>query len=185
MTVESISRTGEPTSASLQCQTSPGPRILVVYAEPDMRRLNAEVLNNFGYVVDIAEDGKTGWESLQATRHAPESYALLITDHEMPGWSGLALVKKVRAARMALPVVMSTGRLPAEELMNRYPWLQPATLLPKPYSIGQLLRTVQTVLRTAGDSSVPIAPPSNLLSALAIECSERFVSRKLSAMPRI
>ena len=97
--------------------------------------------------VDTAEDGMAGWKALHAVRHAPESYALLITDHEMPGLSGLALVKKARAARMALPVIMATGTLPPEDLFTRYPWLQPAAALVKPYSVGQLLGTVEKVLR--------------------------------------
>ncbi len=108
--------------------------------------------------MDTAEDCKAGWEALHATRHAPESYALLITDHDMPGLSGLALVKKLRAARMALPVIMATGTLPTEDLMNRYPWLQPAATLVKPYSIEQLLGTVEKVLRATaapGEEMVP------------------------------
>ena len=110
----------EPASAPVQCRTSPPPRILVVEDEPDIRRLNAEVLKSFGYEVDTAEDGMAGWKTLHAVRHAPESYALLITDHDMPGLTGLALVKKLRAARMALPVIMATGRLPPEDLFTRY-----------------------------------------------------------------
>ena len=150
-----------PASAPVQCRTNPPPRILVVEDEPDIRQLNAEVLQNSGYEVDTAEDGKAGWEVLHATRHAPESYALLITDHDMPGLSGLALVKKARAARMALPVIMATGSLPGEDLMNRYPWLQPVVTLAKPYSIGQLLQMVQDVLRTANGARVEIPPLPN------------------------
>ena len=145
--------------APVQCRTGPPRRILVVEDEPDLRRLNAEVLQNSGYEVETAEDGKAGWEALHATRHSPESYALLITDHDMPGLSGLALVKKVRAARMALPVIMATGRLPAGDILNRYPWLPPAVTLPKPYSIGQLLRMVQAVLRTVGGARAAAPQP--------------------------
>ncbi len=139
----------EPASAPVQCRTSPPPRILVVEDEPDIRRLNAEVLKSFGYEVDTAEDGLVGWKTLHAARHAPESYHLLITDHDMPGLTGLALVKKLRAARMALPVIMATGRIPPENLFTRYHWLQPVVTLIKPYSVEQLLGTVQAVLRTA------------------------------------
>ena len=139
----------EPASAPVQCRTSPPPRILVVEDEPDIRRLNAEVLKSFGYEVDTAEDGMAGWKALHAVRHAPESYALLITDHDMPGLTGLALVKKLRAARMALPVIMATGSLLPEDLFTRYHWLQPVAALVKPYSVEQLLGTVQAVLRTA------------------------------------
>jgi DNA-binding response OmpR family regulator len=160
-----ISQAGQPASVPVQCQMSPPRRILVVNDEPDIRHLNAEVLKSSGYHVDTAEDGIAGWEALHAVRHAPESYALLITDHDMPGLSGLALVKKVRAARMALPVIMATGKLPMEDLFTRYPWLQPAAALVKPYSIEQFLGTVETALRMAQEARAEISPPPNRPSA--------------------
>ncbi|HEX5399686.1 MAG TPA: response regulator [Verrucomicrobiae bacterium] len=154
-------QTGELASAPFQRRMQPPHRILVVEDEPDLRQLNFEVLESSGYHVDTAEDGLAGWKALHATRHAPESYALLITDHDMPGLSGLALVKKARAARMALPVIMATGRLLPEDLFARYDWLQPVAALIKPYSIEQLLGTVEAVLRTADGSRAEISPPPN------------------------
>ena len=152
---------GKPASAPVQCRTKPCHRILIVEDEPDLRQLNAEVLVSHGYQVDTAADGKAGWKALHATRHAPESYALLITDHDMPGLSGLALVKRARAARMALPVIVTTGTMPTEDLVTRYPWLHPAAALVKPYSIEQLLGTVQLVLHAADDARLDIWPPPN------------------------
>jgi len=49
---------------------------------------------------------------------------------------------------MALPVVMATGTLPKEEF-TRQPWLQPAAMLPKPYTAEEMLRTVKKVLHEA------------------------------------
>jgi DNA-binding response OmpR family regulator len=170
--------------ASDQCPTGSPRRILVVEDEPDLRRLNAEVLENSGFKVDTAKDGMAGWEALHATRHAPESYALLITDHDMPGLSGLALVKKVRAARMALPVIMATRTLRAEELITRYPWLEPVATLGKPYSIGQLLRTVEAALGTFVGVREQIAQPPSWPSALTLECLELFVASKINVRPR-
>ena len=161
MTENKVSQAGELVGASLQREPNPPQRILMVDDEPELRRLNAEVLKSSGYKVDTAEDGKAGWEALHAARHAPESYALLITDHDMPGLTGLALVKKLRAARMALPVIMATGTLPAEELFTRYNWLQPVIALTKPYSVEQLLGTVEAVLRTADGASEHTTPPPN------------------------
>ena len=149
----------EQAGASAQCQAHRPHRILVVEDEPDIRRLNAEVLKSSGYEVDTVKDGKAGWKALHAVRHAPESYDLLITDHEMPGLTGLALVQKVRAASMALPIIMATGRLPAEDLFDRYPWLQPVAMLPKPYSVKQLVGTVEAVLRKANGDRRQIVPP--------------------------
>jgi len=148
-----------PDGAPLPCQTGPPRRILVVDDEPDIRRLNAEVLKSSGYVVDTAEDGKAGWHALRAASHAPDSYDLLITDHNMPELSGLALVKKLRAARMDLPVIMASGTLPQEDLFARYPWLQPAVVLIKPYGVEDLLGTVEQVLRGTVSPGEQIAPP--------------------------
>jgi DNA-binding response OmpR family regulator len=159
--VKKTGQTAEPARVPVQCRTKPPHRILIVENEPDLRRLNAEVLESSGYQVDTAKDGQAGWKALHATRHAPESYALLITDHDMPGLAGLELVKKVRAARMCLPVIVATRTLPAEDLINLYPWLQPAAALVKPYSTVQLLGTVEAVLRAADGSDEQIAPPPN------------------------
>ena len=149
MTEKITTQTWEPAGKLVQFEASPSRRILVVADEPDLCRLNAEVLKDFGYHVDTAKDGVTGWKALHVVRHAPESYDLLITDHDMSGLSGLALVKKVRAARIALPVIMASGRLSTDDLFIRYPWLTPAATLAKPYSIEQLLGTVKAVLRMA------------------------------------
>jgi two-component system OmpR family response regulator len=148
----------EPAGAPLKTHTNPPHRILVVEDDDDIRQLNAEVLIRSGYQVDTAEDGEEGWNALHAAGYSPESYDLLITDHDMPGLSGLDLVKKLRAARMALPVIMATGKLPEEEFTQR-PWLQPAALLLKPYTIPELLCAVRKVLRAPDEIRVQIAPP--------------------------
>ena len=113
-------------------------RILVVDDEACIRLLLSEVLAGSGYQVDVAEDGAAAWEALQA-----KPYDLLITDHIMPKITGVELVKNLRSARMALPVVMVAGTLPAHEL----PSLQLAATLIKPFVVAELLDTVENVLR--------------------------------------
>jgi CheY-like chemotaxis protein len=130
----------------------PSQQILVVEDDVAIRRLNALVLVHSGYQVDAAEDGAAGWEALHG-----KNFDLLITDHEMPRLSGVELVKKVRAARMTLPVILATGALPEEEL-ERHPWLQLAATLLKPFSSDQLLATVKEVLRVADRAS--FGPPT-------------------------
>jgi DNA-binding response OmpR family regulator len=145
MTDRNASPTG---SLPFQGQAKPARRILVVEDDPDIRRINTLALQHAGYHVDTAVDGLAGWKVLQAVRHTPENYDLLITDHDMPGLTGLALIQKSRDARMTLPVIMATGKLPMEDLMSRYSWLQPAVTLIKPYSVIELLKTVETILHT-------------------------------------
>jgi DNA-binding response OmpR family regulator len=118
----------------------PPQRILVAEDDHDVRRLNTEVLTSSGYHVDGAEDGAAAWETLQMKR-----YHLLITDYDMPKMSGIELVKKVRTARMPLPIIMVSGTMPMEEL-KEHSWLHIDATLPKPYGIAEFLKTVKEVL---------------------------------------
>jgi DNA-binding response OmpR family regulator len=108
-----------------------------------IRRLSAGVLSAFGYQVETAEDGAAAWAALDKS-----NYDLLITDHAMPGVSGLELVKKLRFARMTLPVVLASGAIPPEVLEGQ-PSLQIAAMLPKPFTTDELVATVKQVLRAA------------------------------------
>jgi DNA-binding NtrC family response regulator len=143
---DKVLQTGESPGAQAQCQATPSNRILVVDDDRDLRLLNAGVLARSGYQVDTAEDGAAAWASLHAN-----GYDLLITDNNMPKVSGVELVKKVRSARMTLPVILASGALPTEEL-ERNPWLQPVATLAKPFTGGQLLETVNQVL---AQSTIP------------------------------
>lgn len=138
--------------ASTRTGGSPPHHILVVEDDISVRQLNIEILAGSGYEVDAAEDGAAAWESLNV-----DSYDLMITDNGMPRLTGIELLKKLRAARMELPVIMATGTLPMEEFA-RSPWLQPAATLVKPYTSGELLRTVKKVLRATSGAREPIKP---------------------------
>jgi DNA-binding response OmpR family regulator len=126
--------------ASARSQTNPPHRILVADEDRDIRLLYSEVLAGSGYVVDEVEDGDAAWQSLQA-----KDYDLLITEHALPKLTGIQLVRKLRAAHMALPVVMAATTLPAHEL-RRDVSLQIAATLEKPFVIDALVNTVKSVL---------------------------------------
>jgi len=138
-------------------------RILVVDDDTGIRKIGAEVLAHHGYQVDAAEDSTTGWKALQV-----HTYDLLITDLDMPRMSGLKLVKKLRAARIVLPVILASGIMTPQELKES-PWLQLSGALLKPVSPDQLLQTVQAVLSAPDGVREQIAPPQNRQSQLSAE----------------
>ena len=142
-------------SAPLEFQTNPPQRILVVDEDCDLRLLYTDALARPGYHVDGAEDGAAGWKALQAS-----NYNLLITENDLPDLSGVELVRKLRAARMALPVVMATGTLPTDELA-RNPSLQLAATLVKPFAIDALLNVVNNALRATVATRDQIIPLPN------------------------
>jgi two-component system chemotaxis response regulator CheY len=90
--------------------------------------------------VDAAHDGAVAWNTLQL-----KNYDLLVTDNDMPKVTGVELLKKLHAARMALPVIMATGKLPLHEF-TRHPHIEPDAVLLKPYTIDALLHKVQEIL---------------------------------------
>lgn len=115
-------------------------RILVVDDDRDIRQLCVDALVGSGYRVDTAEDGVVGWQALHAN-----NYSLLLTDNKMPMVSGIDLVKQLRSARMDLPVVLVSSAIPTEEI-DRNPSLQLAATLLKPFTLAELLDTVEGVL---------------------------------------
>ena len=142
---------GEPARPRTRSRATPSKRILLVDDNTVIRQLGADLLFHSGYEVDTAGDGESGWEALQA-----KNYDLLITDNKMPKVSGLELVKKLRSARMALPVILASGAMPEE--LNRLPWLQLAATLWKPFTPGELLGTVKKVLRPTNNAREQVKP---------------------------
>jgi len=142
----------ESAGTSLQSQPYPPHRILVVDHDPYICHLSADVLIRHGYEVNAAENGAAGWEELQAN-----NYSLLITEHELPRITGVRLVRKLRTAGMALPVVLVAGKLPARELAKDPP-LRLAATLPKPLAVDALLVTVRSVLRATNSPREQLAP---------------------------
>jgi CheY-like chemotaxis protein len=141
MATQCLSQPENSVITSLQHGPHSARRILVADDEQAMRLINTAVLTQVGYKVDAAEDGDAAWQALTAN-----DYDLLITDHSMPKVSGVDLLRKLHAARMALPVIMATGTVPSHEFV-REPWLQPVAVLLKPYTRAELLGTVEGVLR--------------------------------------
>jgi len=135
-----ISQSGEPVGASFQCPTGPICRILLVDDCSAIRQLITELLIYSGYEVDTAADGAAAWEALQM-----KPFNLLITDYDMPRLTGVELVRKLRSASMMLPVILTSGSVPTEELAQN-PSLELAAILPKPFSPEELLGTMTNVL---------------------------------------
>ena len=154
MTAKYISQFDDSGCEPLQAQLNSHHRILVVEGERDLRQITAEVLIDAGFHVDVAGDGAAAWSALQFSK-----YDLLITDQFMPKMSGVALLKKIHAARMTLPVIMATGFLPTWEFAL-HTWLQPVKTLLKPYSFEKLLGMVKSALPKDASASddIPLPP---------------------------
>lgn len=92
----------EPSAAS----TPASARLLVVDDDRVMREYMARGLTRQGFHVELANDGRTAVE-----RAFREHFDLLLLDQNMPGMSGIDVLRLLRAtySQSALPVIMLTG----------------------------------------------------------------------------
>jgi two-component system chemotaxis response regulator CheY len=91
-------------------------KFLVVDDFSTMRRIVKNLLHDLGYPnVTEADDGKTALPMLQGG-----GFDFLISDWNMPGMSGLDLVKAVRSdAKLAkMPVLMLTAEAKREQIIE-------------------------------------------------------------------
>jgi len=115
-------------------------RILVVDDESAICSLIRDVLVHSGYQVDTAKDGAAAWEALRR-----KQYDLLITDNQMPKITGLELVRYLRSASLAIPVILISGYLPKQAKALTASLRITATLT-KPFGVLELLKTVKKAL---------------------------------------
>ena len=99
-------------------------------------------LRNNGYEVISAENGADAFAL--ACEENPD---IIVTDYQMPGMTGLELVRQLRQneATKDTPVIMLTARDFAVEEGEKEQ-LQISELLSKPFSPKELLRSVSDIL---------------------------------------
>ena len=90
-------------------------KILIVDDFSTMRRIIKNLLRDLGFNnTDEADDGNTGLPKLQSG-----NYDFLVTDWNMPGMTGIDLLKAVRAddKLKTLPVLMVTAEAKKEQIV--------------------------------------------------------------------
>jgi DNA-binding NtrC family response regulator len=79
---------------------------MVIDDEEALVRLATETLTELSYsAVGFTSSAK----AIEAFLADPEQFDAVITDESMPGASGSALIRKMRALRPALPIVLVSG----------------------------------------------------------------------------
>lgn len=106
---------------------------LVADDDPHLRSLMGAVLGSMGLSVTEVKDGR---ELVEALRALPPP-ALLVTDLQMPGYSGLRVIRYARRLALPTPIILVTGfghpRIHAEAIR-----LGATGVLEKPFSIHAL-----------------------------------------------
>jgi len=116
-------------------------RILIVEDEKKASAYLKKGLSEHGLVVDTADNGSDGLQKARA-----ESFDLIILDVMLPGRDGWSILRDLRAAGNATPVLFLTAR---DAVADRVKGLELGAddYLVKPFAFSELLARVHSVLR--------------------------------------
>jgi len=117
-----------------------GAKILVVDDEARVRGLISAILRRSGYRADLATNGP---EALDLLRR--QVYDLVITDLKMPGMSGIALLKEIKAHWPDTDVIMLSGHATIESAVEATK-LGAYDYLTKPFTVEELQLKVHNCL---------------------------------------
>jgi two-component system OmpR family response regulator len=122
-------------------------KILVVEDDATTADYIARGLEEHGYLVDRAADGRDG------LFHATDaSYAAIILDRMLPGMDGLAVLSAVRAAGVTTPVIILSALGSTDERVKGLKGGSDDYLV-KPFAFSELLARVEALQRRSGTSA--------------------------------
>jgi DNA-binding response OmpR family regulator len=117
-----------------------GERILLIEDEEKMARYLELELSYEGYTVDVAHDGRAGYERFEA-----ENYDLILLDLMLPGINGLEVLRRIRK-NAETPVIIITCK---DDVMDKVVGLDSGAddYMAKPFAIEELLARIRVTLK--------------------------------------
>jgi len=131
-----------------QVQRGHAERILLVDDTDSVRMMVREMLVESGYQVVEAINAQQALLEL----HSDREVQLLLSDVGLPGMNGRELADAARTLRPTLPVLFITGYTESAAVRDEFLG-QGMALLPKPFSVHELLRSVRAMLGAVTQSS--------------------------------
>jgi len=117
----------------------------VVDDEEIVRDVACSILEDFGYDVLIAEDGRKGLEVFR--QHAGEITAVLL-DLTMPELDGAETFLELRRMQPDVSVVLSSGFDNNDSMIDRFMTEEAVGFIQKPYRPVQLIERLRAVTRS-------------------------------------
>jgi PAS domain S-box-containing protein len=135
---------GEPVSHE-PADRQPHETILLVEDEDALRQVATRILTRAGYHV-LATNG--GAQAIHVAQTHPTAISLLLTDVIMPNMLGNEVAARIRAVRPGIPVLYMSGY--AQPVLTENGTLPAGvTIVEKPFTSRELLRSVNTVMHEA------------------------------------
>ncbi|MET0280561.1 MAG: response regulator transcription factor [Steroidobacteraceae bacterium] len=122
-------------------------RLLLIEDDAEAARYLAKGLQESGYIVDLAADGRQGMEL------ATGNYDLIIADRMLPYVDGLTIVQRLRSGGGTVPVLILSA---LGSVDDRVEGLRAGgdDYLTKPFSFEELLARIEALLRRGQGTAV-------------------------------
>jgi heavy metal response regulator len=142
-------------------------RLLVVEDEKKVASFIKKGLEEEGYAVDLASDGKTGlMMGLDGVHN------LIILDVNLPRMDGLSVLQQLRKKKVTTPVLLLTVRAAIEDKVLGLD-TGADDYLTKPFSFQELLARVRALLRRRTEAE----PPLLRVADITLDPARRLVFR--------
>lgn len=125
-------------------------RLLLVEDNLELATWLARTLRRESYTVDVVHDAEGGLERLGL-----ETYGLMILDLSLPGLSGMAMLKRLRASGNRLPILILTA---LASLDGRVAGLDAGAddYMAKPFEVAELVARVRAHIRRSANRPEPV-----------------------------
>jgi len=146
----------------------PGPTVILIEDEPEIRRFLRTTLAAQGYRLVECETGEDG--ILQAATRQPE---LIVLDLGLPDLDGLEVIRRVREWT-AVPIIVLSAR---GQERDKVAALDAGAddYVSKPFAVGELLARLRVALRHAARSAGGRDEPVFQAGALRVDLAKRRV----------
>ena len=145
-------------------------RILIVEDEIHLAEALRQIMLEQKYKADIVYDGEDGFEYAMSN-----AYDAIILDIMLPGQNGFEVVRKLRAEKNNVPILLLTAK---DEVSDKVKGLDCGAddYMTKPFSPEELLARIRAMMRRQGDVvfvEVKFANLSLNISMRTLNCGEK------------
>jgi two-component system OmpR family response regulator len=152
-------------------------RILVVEDDTEIAQEVVGELGQRGYATETAEDGPAA-----VSKASTEAYDLLIMDRKLPGMDGLAVIERLRAENIRVPVLVLSALGGIDDRVNGLK-AGGDDYLTKPFAVAELMARVEALLRRPAETRETMLRVGELTLDL-IDREARRGSRVIELLPR-
>lgn len=145
-------------------------RVLIVEDERHLAEALRQIMLEQKYKADIVYDGEDGFEYAMSN-----AYDAIILDIMLPGQNGFEVVRKLRAEKNNVPILLLTAK---DEISDKVKGLDCGAddYMTKPFSPEELLARIRAMMRRQGDvvfDEIKFANLSLNISMRTLNCGEK------------